>query len=210
MFPTYSRAERAADAVVHAVGIVFGLIGACGLIVAGLKKLPAHEIAGLGIYGSGLVGMFAASASYNLVGRPRAKEWLRRLDHAVIFVMIAGSYTPFALRMGGTTGFVVLATVWLIAVTGVAVKLVWPRKLDRISILLYLAQGWCVIFAIGPLIEAVPSASLTLLLAGGIIYTAGVVFHLLERMPFHNVIWHVFVLGGAVSQYASIYGAIIP
>jgi hemolysin III len=102
-----------------------------------------------------------------------------------------------------------LAAVWLIAVTGVVVKLVWPRKLDRISILLYLAQGWCVIFAIGPLTEAVPSASLALLLAGGIIYTAGVIFHLLERMPFHNVIWHIFVLAGAVAQYASIYGAII-
>lgn len=210
MFPIYSRAERTADAIVHLAGILFGLAGAGVLILAGLGRLPAHEIAGLSVYSSGLVGMFTASASYNLVGRPRRKEWLRRVDHAVIFVMIAGSYTPFALRMGGNAGASLLAVVWAIALAGVVVKLAFPRRLDRISVPLYLAQGWCVVFALGPLVDAVPSGSLNFLIAGGCIYTAGVVFHLLDRLPFHNVIWHIFVLGGAVSQYASIYGTMIP
>ena len=209
MFPTYSRAECIADAVVHAVGVAFGLIGACALIFAADGRLPPGEVAGLGVYGASLIGMFIASASYNLVTRHRLKERLRRVDHAVIFVMIAGSYTPFALKIGGNTGLMLLAAVWGIAVLGTAVKLLLPRRLDKISVLFYLAQGWCVLFAIGPLMHAVSSGGIALLLIGGCIYSAGVIFHLLERLPFHNVIWHVFVLGGAASQYVSVYGTVI-
>ncbi len=194
----------------HLVGIFFGLIGGCLLIFASIEHSSLQDIAGLSVYSMGLIGMFSASAGYNFVSRPLIKEILRRIDHAVIFVMIAGSYTPFGLKIGGSTGFLLLSAVWIIAVLGVLAKLFYPRKLDKISIFLYLAQGWCVLFAIGPLIDAVPAHSLNLLLLGGCIYTAGVIFHLLERMPFHNVIWHVFVLAGAILQYAAIYAAIIP
>lgn len=209
MFPIYSRRERAADAVVHLVGIAFGLIGALVMIIAGSGHLPNYEVAGLSVYGVGLIGMFTASACYNFSTRPQRKEWLRRVDHAVIYVMIAGSYTPFALKIGGTTGLSLLGFVWLVALSGVILKLFFPRKLEKLSVLFYLAQGWCILFAFGPLAEAVPSSGIALLLIGGCIYSAGVVFHLLERLPFHNVIWHLFVLGGAVTQYASIYGTVI-
>lgn len=209
MFPTYSRAERAADAAVHLAGVFFGLVGAFALIFASVGRVPVRDVAGLGVYSVGLIGMFTASASYNLIHRPLLKEWLRRIDHAVIFVMIAGSYTPFALKIGGETGLWLLCAVWAIAIFGVVAKLAFPRKLDRISVLLYLAQGWCILFAIGPLVEAIPPDSANLLVIGGVIYSAGVIFHLLERMPYHNVIWHVFVLGGAIAQYASIYGAVV-
>ncbi len=208
-FPVYSRAERIADAAVHVVSVFFGLIGTCALIVASFGKLPVREIAGLGVYGAGLVGMFTASASYNLVSRPGLKEWLRHINRAVIYVMIAGSYTPFALEIGGQTGLTLLAAVWGIAVLGMAARFAFPRRFNRISVLFYLAQGWCVLFALGPLSQALPSGSITLLLAGGCVYSAGVIFHLLERLPFHNAIWHVFVLGGAASQYASVYGTVI-
>jgi len=209
LFPIYSRAERAADAVVHLAGVFFGFIGACALIFASIDRVPARDIAGLSVYSIGLVGMFTASASYHLIDRPSLKELLRRVDHAVIYVMIAGSYTPFTLQMGGDTGLFLLIAVWLIAAAGVAVKLFFPRKLDKLSILFYLAQGWCVLFAIGPLVEAIPANGITLLIAGDCIYSAGVVFHLLERMPFHNVIWHAFVLAGAIAQYAAIYFTVI-
>lgn len=209
MFPRYSQAERAVDAFVHFAGILFSLIGGCALILASLDKSPITDIAGLSVYCLGLIGTFVASASYNLVNHMPLKEVLRRIDHAVIFVMIAGSYTPFGLKIGGWTGSLLLLTVWSIAIFGVLIKLIHPRKLDKISVLLYLAQGWCVLFAIGPLVDAVPSGSLNLLVIGGCIYTAGIIFHLLERVPFHNVIWHVFVLAGAISQYASIYVAVI-
>ena len=209
LFPVYSRAERVADAVVHLAGIIFGIAGAAALITASIGRLPVRELLGLIVYSAGLIGMFTASASYNLVTRPKLKEWLRRIDHSVIFVMIAGSYTPFAIKIGGTTGLKLLAAVWLIAAFGVAAKLFFPRRLDRISVLIYLAQGWCILFALDPFAEAVPEWGIYLLLIGGCIYSAGVIFHLLERLPFHNAIWHVFVLGGAASQYASVYGTVV-
>ncbi len=211
MFPTYSRRERVADALVHIAGVAFGIAGAAGLMLSAIGKSPARDIAGLAVYSAGLIAMFAASAVYNLVREPILKERLRRLDHAAIFLMIAGSYTPFALiKIGGETGFALLAAVWGIALIGIAVKLWFPRRLDGVSVALYLAQGWVIIFALGPLIESVPQRSVVLLLAGGCIYTAGVVFHLLERLPFHNAVWHIFVLGGAISQFLSIYEAVIP
>jgi hemolysin III len=210
LFPVYSKAEHIADAVVHLAGVLLALAGAAALLVAGLGRLPLREIAGLGIYSAGLISMFSASAGYNLIHRPGLKEWLRRLDHSVIFVMIAGSYTPFALKIGGATGILILCVVWIIAALGIAVKLIFPRRRDKIAVLLYLAQGWCIVFALRSLMDIISSLSFNLLLIGGVVYSAGIIFHLLERMPFHNVIWHVFVLGGAGLQYASIYTAIIP
>jgi hemolysin III len=209
LFPIYSRAERIADAVVHFAGIAFGIAGAAALVAASIGRLPARDVLGLTVYGAGLIGMFAASAGYNMVSHPRLKEWLRRIDHSAIFIMIAGTYTPFTIKIGGETGLKLLGAVWLIAAFGVIAKLFFPRRLDGFSVLIYLAQGWCILFALGPVAEAVPDWGLYLLLIGGCIYSTGVIFHLLERLPYHNVIWHLFVLGGAVTQYASIYGTVV-
>lgn len=211
MFPAYSERERFADAAVHVAGIIFGSIGAITLLVASIGALPLKDVFGLAIYGFGLVTMFTASASYHWATRPALKAWLRRIDHAAIFIMIAGSYTPFALsKIGGSAGYWLLSIVWGIALAGVYAKLRFPQRLERVSIFLYLAQGWAILLAVDPLIEAIPAESFTLLLAGGCIYTLGVVFHLLTRLPYHNVIWHIFVLAGAICQFASIYGAVIP
>ena len=210
MFPVYSRVERIADAVVHIVGIILCISGAFALHFAAIGRIPLRDLAGLSVYSAGMVGMFTASAGYNLIDRPRFKELLRRIDHSVIFIMIAGSYTPFALKIGGAAGMIILAAVWVIAVVGIGLKLLFPRRFDKVSIVLYLAQGWCVLLAMGPLMETLSDASFNLLLLGGAVYSAGVIFHLLERMPFHNVVWHIFVLAGAALQYASIYAAVIP
>ncbi|MBX2805306.1 MAG: hemolysin III family protein [Hyphomicrobiales bacterium] len=210
MFPIYSRAERIADAVVHLAGIVLCISGAIALHFAAIGRIPFRDLAGLSVYSAGMVSMFTASASYHLISRPYLKEWLRCIDHSAIFVMIAGSYTPFALKIGGATGMIILAAVWVIAAVGIGVKLLFPRRFDQLSIALYLTQGWCVVLAMGPLMDTLSDASFNLLLFGGVVYSAGVIFHLLERMPFHNVIWHVFVLAGAALQYASIYAAVIP
>jgi hemolysin III len=123
--------------------------------------------------------------------------------------MIAGSYTPFALLMGGSAGLSILIAVWVIAATGIVIKLRFPRRLDKISVVLYLAQGWIVILALDPVVAALPNQALWLLLAGGIVYTLGVPFHLMEWMRFHNAIWHAFVLGGAACQFAAIQCAVI-
>ncbi len=210
MFPRYSKAERIADAIVHIAGIILCISGAFALHLAAIGRVPLRDLAGLSVYSAGMVGMFTASASYNLIHRPSLKEIFRRVDHSVIFIMIAGSYTPFALKIGGVTGETILIAVWLIAALGIGLKLLFPRKWDRLAVALYLAQGWCVLLAMGPLMGTLSDVSFNLLLIGGAVYSSGVIFHLLERIPFHNVIWHIFVLGGAALQYAAIYSAVIP
>jgi hemolysin III len=209
LFPSYTKLEHLADALVHAAGIVFSIAATSILLIAAIGTLPAADIAGLFVYCIGLIGMFGASAAYNLVTRDDLKEILRRLDHAAIFVMIAGSYTPFALVLGGGTGHAVLGAVWAIAAVGVAIKLRYPRRFDKLSVLLYLAQGWIVLLALDPLVASLPSHALALLVAGGIVYTLGVPFHLMEWMRFHNAIWHVFVLGGAACQFVAIKTAVM-
>ncbi len=207
-FPSYTRLEHFADTCVHAASLLFGVAAAIILLAAAIGTLPAADIAGLIVYSIGLIGMFASSAAYNLVSRHDLKEILRRLDHAAIFVMIAGSYTPFALAVGGGAGRSMLAAVWAIAAIGVAIKLRFPRRFDKLSILLYLAQGWIVLLALEPVTASLPSEALWLLLAGGIVYTLGVPFHLMEWMRFHNAIWHLFVLAGADCQFIAIKGAV--
>ena len=208
-FPSYTKLERLADAHVHAVSVLFSITATVILLVAAVGRLSAADTAGLAVYCIGLIGMFAASAAYNLAPRPNLKEILRRLDHAAIFVMIAGSYTPFALLLGGASGRAMLIAVWVIAAAGIVIKLRFPRRLDKLSVLLYLAQGWIVVLALDPVVASLPSQAVWLLLAGGIVYTLGVPFHLMEWMRFHNAIWHVFVLGGAACQFAAIQCAVI-
>jgi hemolysin III len=209
LFPSYTKLERLADACVHAASVTFSIAATVILLAAAVGRLPAADTAGLAVYCTGLIGMFAASAAYNLVPRPNLKETLRRLDHAAIFVMIAGSYTPFALLMEGSAGRTMLIAVWAIAALGIVTKLRFPRRLDKLSVVLYLAQGWIVLLALDPVVASLPSQALWLLLAGGIVYTMGVPFHLMEWMRFHNAIWHIFVLGGAACQFAAIERAVI-
>ncbi len=209
-FPSYTRLELIADGCVHAVGVLFSLAAAALLMIGAIGILPAAIFIGLIVYSFGLIGMFAASAAYNLVPHAGVKEVLRRLDHAAIFVMIAGSYTPFALVVGGSTGYALLAAVWAIAAAGIAIKLRFPRRFEKLSVLLYLFQGWIVVLALDSIVAVLPSRALTLLVAGGIVYTLGVAFHLMERLRFHNVIWHLFVLGGAACQFVAIRDTVTP
>jgi hemolysin III len=209
LFPSYTKLERLADACVHAASLIFSIAATVILLAAAARRLSAADVAGLIVYCIGLIGMFTASAAYNLVTRSTLKEILRRLDHAAIFIMIAGSYTPFALLLGGSEGRSMLIAVWAIAALGAVIKLRFPRRLDKLSVALYLAQGWIVLLALETVVASLPSQALWLLLAGGIVYTLGVPFHLMEWMRFHNVIWHIFVLGGAAFQFAAIQRAVI-
>lgn len=191
------------------MSVLFSLAAAALLLAGAIGVLPAAIFVGLIVYSIGLVGMFAASAAYNLVSHVGVKEILRRLDHAAIFVMIAGSYTPFALVVGGRAGHMLLAAVWAIAAVGVAIKLRYPWRFDKLSVLLYLSQGWIVLLALDSITAALSNRALSLLVAGGVVYTVGVAFHLMERLLFHNVIWHIFVLGGAACQFAAIRDAVM-
>ncbi len=205
----YSRAERLADGCVHCLGVVSSLAAMPLLVIIAYHCLPMASTSSVAIYGMGAIAMFVFSAAYNLIERPRLKEFLRYCDHSMIFVMIAGTYTPLAvIKIGGNLGLSLLIAVWTIAVTGIALKLLLSRRFDQFSIGLYLLQGWAVLGAIDPLMSAVTTRVIVLLAIGGVLYTTGIVFHLWQRLPYHNAIWHVFVFSAAICHYAAIFDTV--
>jgi hemolysin III len=209
LFPRYTFGERLADGTIHVIGVAASVIALVALLVIGIRNETALMVAGLAIYGLALVATFGCSAGYHLVVRPRVKEIMRRFDHAAIFLMIAGTYTPFVLlKMNNAWGLGLLAVVWTMAAIGIAIKLFAPRFLDGLSTALYLVQGWAVLAAWEPLHAALPAGVLTLLMVGGVLYTVGVVFHLWNRLPYQNAIWHGFVLSAASCHYAAVIGVV--
>jgi hemolysin III len=210
-FPRYSRAELVADGCIHITGVAFSLLAAAAMLTLAAKALPAASTASLGVYAFGMVAVFACSAAYNMAtpARPALKAILRRFDHAAIYVKIAGTYTPLALlKIGDAVGLALLGAVWAITAFGATAKLLWPERLVRTSYVLYLVQGWAVVAAFDSLVPAVSSRVLILLVVGGCLYTVGVVFHLWEKLPYHNAIWHAFVLLASGCHFAAIIEAV--
>jgi hemolysin III len=199
----YDRAEIIADGVVHAIGVCLGLIGAVTLVVitVGMERI---EVTPILVYVIGLVTMLTLSAAYNMWPVSPAKWVLRRFDHSAIYLLIAGTYTPFLGQMKNvlvSAGFGVV--LWLSAVIGIAVKLALPGRFDRLAVVLLLLLGWSGIMAYDSLASAVPGASLWLLVIGGILYSAGAIFHVWRGLRFQNAIWHGFVLLAASCHYAA-------
>jgi hemolysin III len=200
----YSRAEIVSDAAVHAVGLVAALVGVAVLLVlAGLWFGATWVLLAAAVYGTTLVGMFVCSALYNLYAPPAWRDTFRRVDQSAIYMKIAGSYTPFAVLTGTHMGYF-LAGVWSAAVAGASLILFGSERMRRPALLLYLAIGWAGLFAGRPLVAELSPAGFSLILAAGLVYTAGVVFYLWERLPFHNTIWHVFVLTASFVLYAAV------
>jgi hemolysin III len=199
----YSRHEHLADAIVHVLGILFAINASLWLLfhVTGLSVVVSVTI-----YCAGLLAMIGFSAAYNLVPHHRpSKQVLRRLDHAAIFIMIAGTYTPFAVnRLDASSGTAILALVWAAATFGVVMKLLFPRRFEIASLALYLGMGWMIVTVIVPLAHTMAALDFWLLAAGGLVYSAGVAFYVIERIPYHKAIWHAAVLAAAVLQFTAI------
>jgi hemolysin III len=206
----YDRAELIADGIVHAVGIVFGLIAATVLIVLAAVNARAIDIVAASIYVAGLLSMLVLSATYNLWPVSRAKWVLRRFDHSAIYLLIAATYTPFILELKESLfALALLAGVWCIAVFGIVLKLRWPGRFDRLSVGLYLALGWSGLMLYDSVVSSLPSVALWLVLAGGALYSLGVIFHAWRRLRFQNVIWHCFVLLGAACHYTAVLDLVL-
>lgn len=204
-------AERWLDGAVHVVGVSLALVAAVVLLTRAVLTGQALTISAVSIYSLGMVASFGMSAAYNITWAPRWKERLRPLDHAAIYLMIAGTYTPLALvNLSGWIGNALLAAVWPMALVGLGLKLLYPRRFERLSLVLYLGLGWVGVVAAGALVTALPVESLVLLLIGGVLYSGGVVFHLAKRLRFHNAIWHTFVLAAAVCHYLAVSTAVLP
>lgn len=209
MYPAYTRGERLADACIHAVGVVGGVVAVTVLLVAAIPTLPASTTLTVAIYGAAMIAMFGCSAAYHLVPAPDWKSLLRRLDQAAIFLKIAGTYTPFALiKIGGPWGYSVFGAVWIAALAGATAKLILTSNWDGVSVILYVALGWAGIIILQPLVGSVSLTTIILLGSGGVLYTLGVVFHLWNSLPYQNAIWHLFVLAGTACHYAAVSTAI--
>src|SRR5882724_3119138 len=204
--PLGRRGEFAADAIVHAIGIAAAVVGAAALIVIAVTKRNWLEIVTSSAYSLGLLAMLICSTVYNMAERSRYREVLRRFDHAAIFVMIAGTYTPFtALALRGGWAVAMTVFVWAVAVFGVVLKLsVSSERFARLSMALYLMFGWIGMVIMWPLLGAVGLPILILLAAGGVVYSLGTIVHVLDWLPFQRAIWHGFVIAAAAIHYAAI------
>jgi hemolysin III len=206
----YDRAEMIADGVVHGVGVFFGLVAATVLIVLTAVYASALDIVVVSVYVAGLLSMLVLSATYNLWPVSRAKWVLRRFDHSAIYLLIAATYTPFIVGLKDSIlAMVLLAGVWCVAIVGIVLKLVLPGRFDRLSVGLYLAMGWSGLVLYDRVVAALPALALWLVVAGGVLYSFGVIFHAWRRLRFQNAIWHCFVLLGAACHYTAVLSLVM-
>ena len=206
----YDRAELIADGVVHGIGILAGVVAATVLVVLTAIHAGARDILGVSIYVAGLLSMLVLSATYNLWPVSPTKWLLRRLDHSAIYVLIAATYTPFIMELKDSVfAIALLVGVWCVAIFGIVLKLAWPGRFDRLSVGLYLALGWSGMMLYDSVIAALPQMALWFVLAGGALYSLGVIFHAWQRLRFQNVIWHCFVLLGAACHYTAVLNLVL-
>jgi hemolysin III len=206
----YDKVELIADGVVHAVGLLFGLVAATVLVVLTAIYAGALAIVAVSIYVAGLLSMLVLSATYNLWPVSRTKWVLRRFDHSAIYVLIAATYTPFILELkDGVFALGLLLAVWCVAAFGIVLKLGWPGRFDRLAVGLYLALGWSGAMLYDSVVSGLPRLALWFVLAGGALYSLGVIFHAWRRLRFQNVIWHCFVLLGAACHYTAVMDLVL-
>jgi hemolysin III len=209
-FPHYTAAELALDRALHALALTCATIGVTWLLLASAHTGDNRQLIGLATYGAGLIGMFAASAAYHWCDPCRTKEVLRRVDHAMIFVMIAGTCTPFALSaFPASIGLLVCTLVWTVAVAGAVLKLAFPRQFDRMLLALYLVTGWTIFGMSRAFADNLSNIALFLLFGGGLAYSCGAYVQAQARMRFHNVTWHGLVLLGAGLHWAAVANQLV-
>jgi len=193
-----SMGELVADGIVHIVGLLLAVAAGSVLLAFALIRTAPEAFPHLLVYVATLIAVLGVSLAYNLWPVSPIKMILARLDQAAIFLFIAGTYTPFLAVLGGsTTGILMTSFVWGASLVGVALKLIVPERFGRMAIALYLAIGWSGIFVFQSLAHSLPPMTLWLLLAGGVVYSLGIIFHLWEKLKFQNALWHVFVVIGA-------------
>lgn len=210
--PPASLAEERVNSLTHGVGALLSLAGLAVLVTfSALNGTVWHVVSGA-IFGATLVLLYTASTLYHAMRTERWKGVFQKLDHAAIFLLIAGTYTPFLLvSLRGPWGWSLLGVIWGLGSLGAAAKLLrFSERFEILSTLIYVAMGWLILIAIRPLMAAVPFGGLALLMGGGVFYTVGTVFYLWHRLPYHHAVWHLFVLGGSACHFFSVLIYLVP
>ncbi len=209
--PRYSIGEEIANSVTHGLGLVLSIVGLVVLTTFASRFGNAWHVVSCTIFATTLILQYTFSTLYHSIQLPRAKSVMRVLDHSAIFLLIAGTYTPFMLvNLRGTWGWTLFGIVWALALLGVSFQVSLLRRWQGVSLALYVGMGWVVVVAIKPMLDAVAPGGLILLLLGGLAYTSGVVFYLWKRLRYHHAIWHGFVLAGSILHFFAVLFYVIP
>ncbi|MBP3140459.1 PAQR family membrane homeostasis protein TrhA [Aliivibrio fischeri] len=208
----YSKKEELANSLSHALGMVFGVVA---LILLLLKANAANAdwltITSMSVYGASIILLFLASTLYHSIAAPKAKRLLKTLDHCAIFLLIAGSYTPYLLvSLRTPLAYWLMGVIWAIALIGIIGKIVFVYRFKKLSLITYLIMGWLSVIAVYQLVIHIDINGVILLGLGGVIYSLGVIFYVAKKIPYNHAIWHLFVLGGCVTQFLSIYYYVKP
>lgn len=207
----YSVVEEVIHAVTHGVGVLLSIAGLSWMLYLSIAAADPWRIVASSIYGATLIVLFLASTVYHSLYASRHREIFKLLDHCAIYLLIAGTYTPFLLvAMRTDTGWWLFGTIWALATAGIVKKLWFRHRFPKIALASYLAMGWLVVIAAPQLAEAIGPNGMAWLVAGGISYSVGAIFYALERMPFNHAVWHVFVLGGGVCHFLGIVWYVLP
>jgi hemolysin III len=207
----YTLGEEIAHSVTHGVGIVLSIAGLTVLVAFAALRGTAVHVVGAAIFGTCLVLLYTASTLYHSIPLPRVRPVLQVLDHAGIYLLIAGTYTPLALvKLPAAAGWTLLAVLWTAAIAGIVLDAVLRQRFQRVSLVFYLVMGWSVLAVVPWLRHTLAAGGWTLLAAGGVSYTLGVVFYTLKRVPWHHFVWHLFVLAGSVLQFLAVLWYVIP
>ncbi|MEO8809430.1 MAG: hemolysin III family protein [Rhodanobacter sp.] len=211
VMPRYSFGDELASSVIHGIGIVLSIAGLAVLVAFAALHGSALAVVACAVFGSSLVLLYTASTLYHSIPVPAAKPALRALDHIAIYVLIAGTYTPFTLiALPGAWGKSLFVTVWALALAGSALELGLFKRYHKLAVVLYVGMGWIGMVAFEPLSKHLQVGGTALLLAGGLAYTLGVPFYLWRKLPYHHTLWHVFVLAGSVLHFLAVLLYVIP
>ncbi|MBL4306707.1 PAQR family membrane homeostasis protein TrhA [Vibrio fluvialis] len=208
----YNVKEEVANAISHGVGLILGIVGLVLLLVKAVDhRADALTIVSMSIYGGSMIALFLASTLYHAIPHQNAKRWLKTFDHCAIYLLIAGSYTPFLLvSLRTPLAFGLMIVIWSIALIGIIMKIAFVYRFKRLSLVTYLTMGWLSLIVIYQLALNLDVGGLTLLAAGGVVYSLGVIFYVAKRIPYNHAIWHAFVLAGCACHFLAIYLYIDP
>ncbi|MCE3220461.1 hemolysin III family protein [Vibrio diabolicus] len=210
--PQYSQREELANTITHGIGMIFGIVGLILLLIKAIdQQADTLTLASMAVYGASIIVLFLASTLYHAIPHPNAKRWLKTFDHCAIYLLIAGSYTPFLLvSLRTPLAFGLMIVIWIIALLGIIMKVAFVYRFKKLSLMTYLVMGWLSLIVIYQLAINLDIGGLTLLAAGGIVYSLGVIFYVAKRIPFNHAIWHGFVLAGCVCHFFAIYYFVEP
>jgi hemolysin III len=201
----YTVGEEIANSITHGIGALLSIAGLVVLIMMASMYGNLFHLTCFSIYGTSLILLYLASTLYHSLPGQTVKRIFKKLDHSAIFVLIAGSYTPLMLiNIKGVLGWAITITVWVLAILGIIIKCLFIKKFEKLSLCIYIVMGWLCLLAFKEIFLNIPAQSLTFLVIGGLLYSAGIIFYVWDRLPYNHGIWHLFVLGGSIFHYFSI------